>query len=72
MPQRGRRPDIARGEVAPTDPTALAWALVAVGEVAGTRWILWDDSGKLPAEVFGQMMRVIGRMLGVVEGAADK
>ena len=39
---------MARGEVAPTDPTVLAWALVAVGELAGMRWILWDDSRKMP------------------------
>jgi AcrR family transcriptional regulator len=63
---------MARGEVAETDPTVLAWALVAVGELAGMRWILWDDSRKMPAEVFEQMMTVIGRMLGVADGATDK
>ena len=62
---------MTRGEVAPTDPTVLAWALVAIGELAGTERS-WDDRRKMPPEVFEQMMRVIGRMLGVVEGAADK
>ncbi len=39
---------MAQGEVAPTDPIVLAWALVAVGELAGMPWILWDDSHKMP------------------------
>jgi AcrR family transcriptional regulator len=63
---------MARGEVAATDPTVLAWALVAVGELAGMRWILWDDARRMPDEVFEQMMGVIARMLGVPDRAGEK
>jgi AcrR family transcriptional regulator len=52
------------GEVAPTDPVVLAWALLAVGELAGMRWILWDDKREMPPEVFEQLMAVVARMLG--------
>jgi AcrR family transcriptional regulator len=55
---------MAAGEVVPTDPTVLAWALVAVGELAGMKWILWDDGRQMPPEVFEQVMAVVGRMLG--------
>lgn len=56
---------MSEGQVAPTDPTVLAWALVAVGELAGMRWILWDKSKAMPPEIFEQVMTVIGRMLGM-------
>ena len=52
------------GKVAPTDPVVLAWALLAVGELAGMRWILWDDKRQMPPEVFDQLMTVVARMLG--------
>ncbi|HTW10073.1 MAG TPA: TetR/AcrR family transcriptional regulator [Acidimicrobiales bacterium] len=52
------------GQVARTDPTVLAWALVAVGELAGMRWILWDDARQVPPEIFEELMAVVGRMLG--------
>lgn len=54
---------MADGEVAPMDPTVLAWALMAVGEMAGLRWILWDDPRPMPDDVFEQVMTVVGRML---------
>ncbi|HEY2575375.1 MAG TPA: TetR/AcrR family transcriptional regulator [Streptosporangiaceae bacterium] len=54
---------MADGEVAPMDPTVLAWALMAVGEMAGLRWILWDDARSMPDDVFEQVMTVVGRML---------
>lgn len=52
------------GEVAPCDPTVLAWALVAVGQLVGMRWIVWDKRGEIPDEVFEQCMLVVRRMLG--------
>lgn len=55
---------MSTGEVALTDPTVLAWALVAVGELAGMRWILWDGAQAMPPEVFEEVMTVIGRMIG--------
>ena len=54
---------LADGEVAPMDPTVLAWALMAVDEMAGLRWILWDDARSMPDGVFEQVMTVAGRML---------
>lgn len=55
---------MATGEVEPCDPTVLAWALIAVGQLIGMRWIVWDGRGEIPAEVFEQCMEVVGRMLG--------
>jgi AcrR family transcriptional regulator len=55
---------MADGEVAAMDPAVLAWALIAVGEMTGMRWILWDDARAMPPAVFDQVMTVVGRMLG--------
>ena len=55
---------MADGEVAAMDPAVLAWALIAVGEMTGLRWILWDDARAMPPAVFEQVMTVVGRMLG--------
>ncbi|HQU00378.1 MAG TPA: TetR/AcrR family transcriptional regulator [Acidimicrobiales bacterium] len=55
---------IASGEIAPIDPSVLAWSLIAVGETIGLRWIVWNDAHEVPPEVFEGMMTVIGRMLG--------
>ncbi len=52
------------GEVTPGDPLVLAWALAAVGEIIGLRWILWNEEGEMPPEVFEEMMAIIARMLG--------
>lgn len=56
------------GEIAPGDPTVLAWALMGVGELIGMRWLLWDADGDVPArvpdEVFDQVMTFIRRGLG--------
>ena len=64
---------MASGEVARTDPTVLAWALIAVGEMAGMKWILWDDHRSMPPRVFEELVAVIGRMLGTpdLSHAAD-
>ena len=32
-----------RGELGPIDPEVAAWALMAVGEMIGMRWIVWGD-----------------------------
>ncbi len=52
------------GEVVPGDPLVLAWALAAVGEAVGLRWILWNEDQEIPPEVFEEMMAIIARMLG--------
>ncbi|MGC9220953.1 MAG: TetR/AcrR family transcriptional regulator [Solirubrobacteraceae bacterium] len=51
------------GEVGAMDPTVLAWALIAVGEMTGMRWVLWDGAKAMPPEIFDELMTVIGRML---------
>lgn len=56
------------GEVAPCDPTVLAWALVAVGQLVGMRFVVWDERDAIPGEVFDQCMLVVRRMLGQTEG----
>lgn len=61
---RALGPAMESGEVAPCDPTVLAWALVAVGQLVGMRWIVWDKRGEIPDEVFEQCMLVVRRMLG--------
>lgn len=52
------------GEVTRADPTVLAWALTAVGEAAGMKWIVWNEDHVIPPEVFDELMNIIGRMLG--------
>lgn len=58
------------GEVSSGDPLVLAWSLAAVGEVIGLRWILWNEEGEMPPEVFEEMMAIIARMLGGSGAAA--
>lgn len=64
----GYRPPLERamasGEIAETDPVVLAWTLSALGEAIGMRWILWGGADELPPEVFEEMMKIIGRILG--------
>lgn len=63
---------MADGEIVPNDPTVLAWALIAVGEMVGMKWILWDDSRSMPPDVFEHVMRVIGLMLGASGSSGPK
>jgi len=53
------------GEVAIGDPVVTAWALMAVGEMIGMRWILWGDTREVPADVFDEAMALVARALGV-------
>jgi AcrR family transcriptional regulator len=55
---------MAAGEVEPCDPKVLAWALIAVGQLVGMRWIVWDKAQQVPDDVFEQCMIVVARMLG--------
>ncbi len=56
-----------KGEVTRGDPMVLAWALAAVGEAVGMRWILWSDDRQMPPDVSEEVNRIIGRMLGIEE-----
>jgi AcrR family transcriptional regulator len=62
---------MATGEVEPCDPTVLAWALIAVGQLVGMRWVVWDGRPAIPNEVFEQCMVVVARMLGRSDAAAS-
>lgn len=53
------------GEISITDPVVTAWALMAVGEMIGLRWILWGDTREVPPEVFRETMAFVARALGV-------
>jgi AcrR family transcriptional regulator len=53
------------GEISIGDPDVTAWALMAVGEMIGLRWILWGDTRAVPPEVFEEAMAFVARALGV-------
>jgi len=53
------------GEITIEDPVVTAWALMAVGEMVGMRWILWSDTHEVPPEVFEETMAFVARALGV-------
>jgi AcrR family transcriptional regulator len=65
----GLRRAMAVGEISPADPEVLAFALMAVAEMIGRRWVLWGDRGPVPAEVVEETMRFIGRGLGISQDA---
>jgi AcrR family transcriptional regulator len=54
---------MARGETAQLEPEVTAWALMAVGEMIGMRWILWGDGKKLPQRVERELARIIRAVL---------
>lgn len=56
------------GEISIGDPVVTAWALMAIGEMIGLKWILWGEEREVPPEVFDELMSVIARVLGVSRG----
>ncbi|MGH8982010.1 MAG: TetR/AcrR family transcriptional regulator [Acidimicrobiales bacterium] len=52
------------GEIERTDPIVLAWALMAVGQFIGMRWISWEANQEIPEDVYEQCMRIVHRILG--------
>jgi AcrR family transcriptional regulator len=54
----GLREAIEQGEVGAIDPEVTAWALMAVGELLGMRWILWGD-GHMPEHVVAELSRIV-------------
>jgi AcrR family transcriptional regulator len=60
----GLRKAMADGEIAPADPEVVAWALMAVGEMIGMRWVLWPRAAEIPPAVFEETMAFITRALG--------
>ena len=59
------RAAVDTGEVGAIDPEVTAWALMGAGELIGLRWILWEREDELPADVFAELARIIGRVLEV-------
>jgi len=59
------------GDITIGDPVVTAWALMAVGEMIGLRWILWGDTREVPPEVFREAMSVVARVLGVTATPED-
>jgi AcrR family transcriptional regulator len=60
----GLRAAMADGEIARADPEVVAWALMAVGEMIGMRWVLWPKAAQIPADVFEETMAFVTRALG--------
>jgi AcrR family transcriptional regulator len=56
------RDAVDRHELGPIDPEVAAWALMAVGETIGLRWIVWGD-GKVPENVVSELGRIIRAVL---------
>lgn len=61
----GLRAAVERGEIGAVDPEVTAWALMAIGELIGMRWILWSGLSELPTDVFDEVRRIIARVLEV-------
>ena len=65
----GLRHASSEGEISIGDPVVTAWALMAVGEMIGMRWILWGDTRQVPPEVFRLFFGVVARSLQEALGA---
>lgn len=61
----GLREAMDAGEVVEADPEVLAYALMAVGEMVGMRWLLWADHDQVPDDVFEEMFGFLARGLGM-------
>lgn len=59
----GLRKAMADGEIAKADPEVVAWALMAVGEMVGMRWVLWPQATEIPEAVFEETMAFVSRAL---------
>ena len=64
----GLREAMDADEVTRADPEVRAYALMAVGEMVGMRWLLWGDHDQVPEQVFEEMFGFIARGLGIDEG----
>jgi AcrR family transcriptional regulator len=68
----GLRQAMATGEVAAADPEVVAWALMAVGEMIGMRWVLWPRATEIPPDVFEETMAFVSRALGSGHGSTAR
>jgi AcrR family transcriptional regulator len=58
----GLRAAMEQGEIGDIDPEVTAYALMAVGELLGMRWILWGD-GEVPEHVSAELARIVRAVL---------
>ena len=56
------REAVERRELGPIDPEVAAWALMALGETIGLRWIVWGD-GEVPPHVVAELGRIVRAVL---------
>lgn len=59
---RALRDAKASGEAGDIDPEVSAWALMALGELIGLRWIVWGD-GAVPDRVAAELARIVRAVL---------
>jgi len=59
---RALREAVARGDVGEIDPEVTAWALMAIGEMVGMRWIV-SGNGDIPEQVEKELARIIRSVL---------
>jgi AcrR family transcriptional regulator len=59
---RALRDATAAGEAGEIDPEVTAWALMAIGEMVGMRWIVWGG-GEVPEHVAAELARIVRRIL---------
>ena len=59
----GRRGAMVGGASPAGGPEVIAWALMAVGEMLGMRWLLWNGTTEMPPAVLAELDKLIGRML---------
>jgi AcrR family transcriptional regulator len=52
-----------RGEIARAEPEVLAWALMAIGEMLGMRWMLWQGNTEMPARILDELDALLVRVL---------
>lgn len=57
--RRGLEAAMASGEFRSLDAEALSYALMAIADFTGMRYVLWQDPGTVPAEVTEDLMRFI-------------
>jgi AcrR family transcriptional regulator len=59
----GLREAMDRGEIARAEPEVLAWSLMAIGEMLGMRWMLWQGSDEMPPDVLDALDELLVRVL---------
>jgi len=70
---RGVRAAQLAGEIdARYDPEVIAYIYTGIGHFAGMRWAEWTAGGRVPDDVFDDLMEVLARGLAPVMAPADQ